>query len=136
MKTLKISLFVIALTFGMVSFAQAQTAPNAPAKENVVSPLKWKSDMLAVGEIPQSKPKPIDFEFTNTGKTDIVITNVKPTCGCTVADYTKTPIKPGEKGKVTATYNAANKGAFTKTITVTTNAEDAPKSLSFKGTVL
>ena len=136
MKTLKISLFVIALTFGMVSFAQAQTAPNAPAKVNVVSPLKWKSDMVDVGEIPQSKPKPIDFEFTNTGKTDIVITNVKPTCGCTVADYTKTPIKPGEKGKVTATYNAANKGAFTKTITVTTNAEDAPKSLSFKGTVL
>lgn len=136
MKTLKISLLAMALTFGVVSFAEAQTAANAPAKINLVSPVKWKSDMVEVGEIPQGKPKPIEFEFTNTGRTDIVITNVKPTCGCTVADYTKTPIKPGEKGKVTATYNAANKGAFTKTITVTTNAEEGPKSLSFKGTVI
>jgi hypothetical protein len=136
MKTLKISLLAMALTFGVVSFAEAQTAANAPAKISFASPAKWKSDMVDVGEIPQNKPKPIEFEFTNTGKTDIVITNVKPTCGCTVADYTKTPIKPGEKGKVTATFNAANKGAFTKTITVTTNAEEAPKSLSFKGTVI
>lgn len=134
MKTLKI--FALALTLGLTSAAFAQQAANAPAKVNLVSPVKWKSDMVDVGEIPQSKPKPIEFEFTNNGKTDIVITNVKPTCGCTVADYTKTPIKPGEKGKVTATFNAANKGAFTKTITVTTNAEETPKSLSFKGTVI
>jgi len=136
MKTLKISLIALAFSLGAVSFAEAQTAPNAPAKVNVVSPAKWKADVIEVGEIPQNKPKTIEFEFTNTGKSDIVITNVKPTCGCTVADYTKTPIKPGEKGKVNATFNAAVKGAFSKTITVTTNAEDQPKSLNFKGTVI
>lgn len=136
MKTFKLSLIALFLTFGAVSFAEAQTAANAPAKISFASPAKWKSDMVDVGEIPQNTPKPIEFEFTNTGKTDIVITNVKPTCGCTVADYTKTPIKPGGKGKVSATFNAASKGAFTKTITVTTNAEEAPKSLTFKGTVI
>jgi hypothetical protein len=136
MKTLKISLLALALTLGFVSFSVAQTAPGAPAKINLVSPVNWKSDMIDVGEIPQSTPKGIEFQFKNTGKTDIVITNVKPTCGCTVADYTKTPIKPGETGKVNATFNAAAKGAFTKTITVTTNAEETPKSLTFKGTVI
>jgi hypothetical protein len=135
MKTLKITLFTMALTLGCVSFSNAQAAAGAPAKINLVSPVSWKADMVEVGEIPQNVPKPIEFQFKNTGKTDIVITNVKPTCGCTVADYTKTPIKAGEVGKVTATYNAANKGAFTKTITVTTNAEEKPKSLTFKGTV-
>ena len=136
MKTLKICLLALALTVGFVSTSNAQAAAGAPAKINLVSPVNWKSDMIEVGDIPQNVPKPIEFQFKNTGKSDIVITNVKPTCGCTVADYTKTPIKPGEIGKVTATYNAANKGAFTKTITVTTNAEDTPKSLTFKGTVL
>jgi len=136
MKTLKISLLAMALTFGVVSVAEAQVAANAPAKINIVSPVKWKSDMIELGDIPQNKPKPIEFEFVNTGKTDIVITNVQPTCGCTVADYTKTPIKPGEKGKVNATFNAATKGAFSKTIKVTTNADATPKSLSFKGTVI
>ncbi len=89
-----------------------------------------------MGEIPQNKPKEVDFEFKNTGKTAVIITNVKASCGCTATDYTKTPIQPGETAKVKATYNAAAKGAFSKTVTVTTNAEDAPKVLSFKGTVI
>lgn len=134
MKTLKISL--LALTFGLMSFNSGNTITDPFVKNAAISAVSWKSDLIEVGEIQQNQPKNIEFEFTNTGKTDIVITNVKPTCGCTVADYTKTPIKPGEKGKVNATFNAAVKGAFTKTITVTTNAEEAPKPLTFKGTVI
>ncbi|CAM3361779.1 DUF1573 domain-containing protein [Flavobacterium longum] len=134
MKTLKISL--LALTFGLMSFNSGNTITDPFVKTAAISAVSWKSDMIEVGEIQQNQPKNIEFEFTNTGKTDIVITNVRPTCGCTVADYTKTPIKPGEKGKVNATFNAAVKGAFTKTITVTTNAEETPKSLTFKGTVI
>ena len=133
MKTIKLSL--LALTFGLMSFNSTQTT-NPVVKTAVASPVSWKSDMIDVGEIPQNKPKTILFEFVNTGKTDVVITNVKPTCGCTTSDYTKTPIKPGQTAKVNAVYNAAAKGAFTKTITVTTSADSAPKSLTFKGTVI
>jgi hypothetical protein len=89
-----------------------------------------------LGEIPQNKPKTIDFEFKNTGKTTVIITNVKASCGCTATDYTKTPIQAGQTAKITATYNAATKGAFTKTVTVTTSAEETPKILIFKGTVI
>lgn len=56
-------------------------------------------------------------------------------CGCTATDYTKEPIKAGKSGTITATFNAANAGAFTKTVSVTTNADDSSKVLTLKGTV-
>ena len=134
MKALKISMFAIAL--GLMSFAPKTSETDPVVKTAATSPVSWKVEIIEVGNIPQGTPKSIDFEFKNTGKTAIIITNVKPACGCTAADYTKTPIKPGETAKVTAVYNAANKGAFSKTLTVTTNAEEAPKVLTFKGTVI
>ena len=134
MKALKISMFAIAL--GLMSFAPKTSETDPVVKTVGTSPVSWKAEIIEVGNIPQGTPKSIDFEFKNTGKTAVIITNVKPACGCTAADYTKTPIKPGETAKVTAVYNAANKGAFTKTLTVTTNAEEAPKVLTFKGTVI
>ena len=134
MKTIKIS--IMACVLGLMSFTVLPTTEKNQKIETTTSPIVWKSEMIEVGEIPQNQPKAIEFEFKNTGKTDVIITNVKASCGCTATDYTKTPIKPGGTAKVTATYNAANKGAFTKTVTVTTNAEEASKILSFKGTVI
>ena len=134
MKTIKIS--ILAIAFGLMSFTVKTNDPSPVVKTVTVSPVTWKSEMINLGEIPQGTPKSLDFEFKNTGTTDIIITNVKAACGCTATDYTKTPIKPGKSAKVTATYNAAAKGGFTKTVTVTTNAETAPKVLTFKGTVI
>ena len=98
------------------------------------SPISWKSDTVDVGEIPVGKPKVIVFEFKNTGASDVLITNVQGSCGCTATDYTKTMIKKGSVGLITATYNAASIGAFAKTVTVTTNIE-SPKVLTLKGIV-
>lgn len=135
MKVIKISL--LALTLGLMSFSVASTQNDPIVKvASAASPVKWKSELIDLGEIPQGKPVAIEFEFTNTGKTAVVITNVKASCGCTATDYTKEPIAPGKKAMVKATYNAAAKGGFTKTVTVTTNAEETPKILSFKGTVI
>lgn len=134
MKVIKISLMAFAL--GLMSFS-VEPAQNDPiVKVVTASSVKWKSELIDLGEIPQGKPVAIEFEFTNTGKTAVIITNVKASCGCTATDYTKEPIAPGKKATVKATYNAAAKGVFTKTVTVTTNAEEAPKVLSFKGTVI
>ena len=133
MNALKFS--VLAFAFGLMSFTAKQA--NDPVTKTVkASSVTWKSESIDLGSIPQGTPKSLDFEFKNTGKTDVIITNVKAACGCTATDYTKTPIKPGQNAKITATYNAANKGAFTKTVTVTTNAEETPKVLTFKGTVI
>lgn len=135
MKIIKISM--LALTLGLMSFSAISPANALKSKvSSVASSILWKSESIDVGQIPQNTPKAINYEFKNTGKTTLIITSVKGSCGCTATDYTKTPILPGKSGKVTATYNAANKGAFTKTVTVTTNVETTPKVLTLKGIVI
>lgn len=134
MKAIKMSIVVCVL--GLMSFTVLPTKSKSIEKTKEANGITWKSESIDLGEIPQNKPKEVDFEFKNTGKTAVVITNVKASCGCTATDYTKTPVQPGGTATVKATYNAAAKGTFSKTVTVTTNADDIPKVLSFKGTVI
>lgn len=63
------------------------------------------------------------FAFTNVGETPLVVNQAVASCGCTVPEYTKTPIQPGEKGEIKVTYNGEGKfpGHFKKSITVRTN---------------
>jgi len=63
------------------------------------------------------------FTFQNVGETPLVINQAIASCGCTVPEYTKEPVKPGEKGELKVTYNGTGKfpGHFKKTITVRTN---------------
>jgi hypothetical protein len=131
----KFPVIAAALVFGLMSFSVLQTQPVQPSVV-AVSSITWTSEVIDLGEIPQGTPKTVEFEFKNSGKTNVIITDVKASCGCTAADYTKAPIKPGGNAKVAATYNAAAKGPFSKTLTVTTNAETTPKVLTIKGTVI
>ena len=135
MKMIKISM--LALTLSLMSFSAIAPVKTLVSKTvAATSSVVWKSETIDVGTIPQNTPKPIVFEFKNTGKTAVIVTNVQGSCGCTATDYTKTPIAPGKSGTVTATYNAANPGVFTKTVSVTTNADTATKVLTIKGTVV
>lgn len=134
MKTIKLSMLALAL--GLMSFSAVEPIAVLVGKTaSTVASISWKSETIDVGEIPQNKPKEINFEFKNTGKTTVIITNVQGSCGCTATAYTKTPILPGATGTVTATYNAANAGAFSKTVTVTTNATETPSVLTLRGVV-
>jgi hypothetical protein len=99
------------------------------------SALVFKSEEINLGKIPQGKPVTVSFEFTNTGKDAMIISNVATSCGCTVADYSKEPIPANKQATITATYNAANTGDFTKAITVTF-ANNETKILNIKGTVV
>lgn len=134
MKMIKISM--LALTLSLMSFSAIAPVKTLVSKTiEAASSVVWKSETIDVGTIPQNTPKPIIFEFKNTGKTAVIVTNVQGSCGCTATDYTKTPIAPGKSGTVTATYNAVNPGVFAKTVSVTTNAETTAKVLTIKGTV-
>lgn len=144
MKTLKLT--IAALFISAFSFAQAPTQETkvlAPAQTAqitqatpVASSMKWVSETHDFGDIEKGKPVTYSFTFTNTTKETVLLTNVKPSCGCTAANYTKTPIKPGEKGIVEATFDANSPGNFQKTITVSTNEKGtSPKVLIIKGSV-
>ncbi|WP_278377482.1 DUF1573 domain-containing protein [Chryseobacterium arthrosphaerae] len=135
MKKLKITALLAVLAFSPF-YANIHTTDAPSLVKMVADAIKWKSESIDVGNIPQGKAKLIRFEFTNTSSKPIIIQNVAPSCGCTTADYTKTPIQPGKKGFVEASYNAAAAGPFMKTVNVTTSESKTPKTLSFKGTVV
>lgn len=74
------------------------------------------------------------FEFTNTGTSDLVLTNVQASCGCTTPQWVREPVPPKQKGTITVTYRAAGRpGPFTKSITVSGNADK--EVLFIKGVV-
>ncbi len=76
------------------------------------------------------------FNFTNTGDSVLVITRVQPSCGCTAADYTKSPVPPGGKGFVTAVFDPRGYNThFAKSISVYSNAKPAVTVLVIEGTV-
>lgn len=76
------------------------------------------------------------FVITNSGKTDLVITDAKVTCGCTVPAWPKQPIKPGESEEVKVKFNTAGKPTRQrKTITLITNTESGREILTLKGMV-
>ena len=65
----------------------------------------------------------------------MIISNARGSCGCTVPQWPKEPIKPGETGIIKTTYDTKRIGAFTKTVTITSNAKTAEKVLTIKGII-
>jgi hypothetical protein len=76
------------------------------------------------------------FVFKNKGKAPIVINHVQSSCGCTIPQWSKTPILPGKEGFIKATYDPAFRpGPFGKTITVMSTAETSRIVLRITGDV-
>jgi hypothetical protein len=132
--SLLLSGLVATLTFGQRAARTSTPVAVSNTKAEAKAAFKWSESEHNFGVIPQGKPVTTTFSFTNTGKVPLIISQVQGSCGCTATDYSKEPIAPGKKGYVTATYNAANMGAFHKTVTVTANT-DAPVVLVIKGEV-
>ena len=89
-----------------------------------------------LGKVKQNVPATATFIVTNIGKEDLLIDQANPTCGCTISDYTKSPIAPGKTGVIHATYNAANPGHIDKTLTVKFAGADDIKFIKLTGEVL
>jgi hypothetical protein len=86
--------------------------------------IKFDKTTHNFGTFSESEPKvTCSFSFTNIGEQPLMINQAIASCGCTVPEYTKTPIQPGEKGQIKVTYNGTGKfpGHFKKSITVRTN---------------
>lgn len=78
-----------------------------------------------------------DYEITNTGSNPLIISEVKPGCGCTAPKFTNTPILPGEKGHVTLKFDSSSfDGPQSKQAEVYLNVENAPIILSFTANVV
>lgn len=114
------------------SVAGAQnSAQNAPI-------LKFEETEHSFGLVAENKgPVSHDFIFKNVGSAPLVISNVTTDCGCTTPFYPKQPIRAGEKGKVTISYDPSNRpGVFFKSIRVYTNAQVKPYLIKIHGNVI
>ena len=76
-----------------------------------------------------------EFKFTNPAKLPLILSNVQASCGCTIADWPKEPILPGKSGSIKVKYNTNIPGAFTKSVTVSSNAINPTVILIIKGNV-
>ena len=97
----------------------------------------FENETIDYGTIQHNADGAREFVFTNNGNKPLIISNTQGSCGCTVPTSPKDPIAPGAKGKIGVKYATDRVGAFTKTVTVTSNAEGMPtKVVTIKGTVL
>lgn len=97
---------------------------------------KFTEEKIDLGKIKFDEPVTAKFIVKNIGSAPLIIDKANPTCGCTVGDYTKSPILAGKEGWITATFNSKSLGAFDKVITVQFAGIAEPKTISIKGEVL
>lgn len=130
-RTLNTSLFILFV----VSLFNA--APAEIEKYSAkVAIIKFKTEVIDYGTTIQNSDGTKVFTFTNEGDAPLLITKVKTSCGCTVPSYSKAPILPGDSGEIEIKYNTKKLGAFTKTVTVMSNAEGGNKILKIKGNIV
>ena len=116
--------------------AQA-TQTEAPATQTPASKavLTFESDVVDYGTIDQGGEPLRLAKFTNTGTEPLIITGAKGSCGCTVPNWPKDPIMPGESSQIEIRYDTKRPGAINKTVTVTSNDAVGKHTLRVTGTI-
>lgn len=131
MKKAVLSLGLAFFSFLMVNAQETTTGsinPNAPE-------IAFEKDVYDFGVVKYEGNGTYEFKFKNTGKEPLIISNAQGSCGCTVPNWPKEPIKPGNTGVIKVTYDTKRTGGFTKTVTITSNAKTGQKVITIKGSV-
>ena len=116
-------LFLFSILFVMVLSVQAQPKISFDREKQDLGYILWRN------------PTTVTYAFTNTGDKPLVISNVTASCGCVNVDWIKQPIPAGEKGTVSAVFDAEAIGHFYKEVGVYCNASPMPIYLEFNGEV-
>ena len=141
----KLLLITLLVTLSTAIFAQAETKPakksNGKKKEIVVEDTLPKVPQITFttlehdyGNILKNGDGVCYFQFSNTGKADLQLSNVSSSCGCTIPEWPKEPIPPGGSAKIKVSYNTSRVGGIHKNVYVDSNAGDRI-TLTIKGNV-
>ncbi|MBT8232496.1 MAG: DUF1573 domain-containing protein [Saprospiraceae bacterium] len=113
------------------------THPDQKKEVNPDGPvMEFESTKVDYGTIEQHGEPLRVVKFTNTGKEPLIIKNCKGSCGCTVPQWPKEPIMPGESGEIEIRYATNRLGKINKTVKVTTNEGSDPHVLKVVGNIL
>jgi len=98
---------------------------------------KFEKEVYDFGLVNEGEKVTYDFKFKNTGNSPLIISSATASCGCTVPDYPKQPIAPGEEGVISVVFNSEGRpGVQNKIVTVTANTIPSLTELSILGSVL
>lgn len=127
-------IYIIAV---VVSFLSISCKDGGKIPRDASTPImKFESIFHDFGTITEGDKVETTFVFKNIGKTDLVISDAKGSCGCTVPEYPKNPLKSGETGIIKVSFNSAHKtGNQTKTVTLFTNTENKTEILTIKAAI-
>ena len=134
MKNKTIPIIIIFLVLVLSSCKKNTKASN---EEGELTEMAFSKKTFDFGSINQGDIVSTQFEFTNSGKKDLIITEAVGSCGCTVPDYPKDVIKPGEKGRIKVSFNSTGKsGMQNKTVTLTANTKVGAEIVTIKANVI
>lgn len=131
-------MFACLMLFVVSTNAQVSKTVNpSQTQENKNSAeIKFEVESFDFGTIKQGDKVTYDFNFVNSGKEPLIISNATGTCGCTVPQWPKEPIAKGGKGTIHVEFNSAGKiGMQDKTVTISSNAKSSQVVLHLKGNV-
>ncbi|MFY7733381.1 MAG: DUF1573 domain-containing protein [Bacteroidia bacterium] len=112
------------------------TAENPNAENENATEITFEQNMFDFGTIKEGELVNYKFKFKNTGKNPLLITNASASCGCTVPNWPKEPIAPGQGGEIDVTFNSEGKPNHAeKTVTVVANTTPTNTMLLIKGEV-
>jgi hypothetical protein len=129
-----LALLVVAIFTISISCSQSSDVNDKADKKAPF--IKFEFLEYDYGNISQGDDGTCQFVFKNTGKDPLVLSNVRPSCGCTVPKWSKEPIKGGDESSIEVKYNTSRAGSFSKSITVYSNATNSPVVLKIKGNVV
>lgn len=113
-----------------------EKAKERDLKSENLPVVQFDKEVYDFGTINEGDIVEASFEVTNTGKSDLIITSAKASCGCTVPSWPKDPIKTGESAKIEVKFNSkGKKNKQTKAITLTTNTANGREFVKISGFV-
>jgi len=134
MKKTMILLFNLVLFISTISLAQQNTAEDLASP---ITTIEFEENTFVWGEITEGEKIQNVFQFTNTGEAPLIITNAKGSCGCTVPEWPREPIMPGETAEMLVQFDSkGKKGTQSKRVSITANTDPAVSYLTIKGTIL
>jgi len=132
MKKLILSFGILSLLIGLTANSFAQETTFVPGPQ-----LSVDKEVHDYGKIEKNADGSCYFSIVNTGTEPLVISNAKGSCGCTVPDWPREAIAPGDTAQMKVTYATNRVGLINKTVTITSNSTDgASKTVRIKGEVL
>lgn len=141
LKSFLFSLIVVIATFSCkdnaVSKIDNSNLENAKLRDSQIGMgmpvIRFNKTEHDFGVINEGDVVETTFEIENVGTADLIITNAFATCGCTVPEWPKDPIKPKEKGILKVSFDSNGKpNKQNKTITLTTNTEEGKEVITIK----